>query len=107
MNEEHPNGIGVNSALLHFPSPWIHTGQNARSPIEVHNRLVDSKSSVVVDIVAPRSLTKQEMETYVARALQKLRNEDWPKAGGTLTLMAMDEDGFEAEFLEYASRWQR
>ena len=45
------------------------------------------------------------MEVYVARALQKLQNEEWPKAGGTLTLRAMEEDGFETEFLEYASRW--
>jgi len=66
---------------------------------------VDSTSTFVVDIVAPRSLTRPEMEIFAAQALQKLKNEDWPKAGGVLTLMAMEEDGFEEEFQEYASRW--
>jgi len=81
--------------------------QSARAPIEVRNRLVDAKSSAVVDIVAPRILTKPEMEMYVAQALQKLRADEWPKAGDVLKVRAMNEDDAEIELTEYESRWLR
>jgi len=81
--------------------------QNAISPIKVYNRLVDSKSSIVVEVVAPRSLGKHEMEILMAQALEKLKVEEWPKAGEVLTVMAMDEDDTENEWMEYVSRWMR
>ena len=81
--------------------------QKETSPIKVHNRLVDSKSSIVVDVVAPRTLTRHEMEMHVAEALGKLKTEDWPKAGEVLTVMAMNEDDMEMEWMEYVSRWMR
>ena len=80
---------------------------DAISPIKVHNRLVDSKRSIVVDVVAPRSLSRHEMEIHMAQALEKLKADEWPKAGDVLTVMAMNEDDTEVEWMEYVSRWMQ
>jgi hypothetical protein len=47
------------------------------------------------------------MEIHVARALQKLKTEDWPKSGEVLTVVAMNEDDPQTEVTEYESRWLR
>jgi hypothetical protein len=69
----------------------------------VHNRLIDQKTSVIVDILANRRLTKEEMEVQAARALQKLTSEQWPKPGEVLSVVIADEG--EEVLAEYESRW--
>jgi len=69
----------------------------------VHNRLIDQKTSVIVDILASRRLTKEEMEMQAARALQKLTSEQWPKTGQVLTVVVTEEG--EEVMAEYESRW--
>lgn len=69
----------------------------------VHNRLIDQKTSVIVDILATRRLTKEEMEVQAARALQKLTCAQWPKAGEVLSVVIADEG--EEVLAEYESRW--
>ena len=69
----------------------------------VHNRLIDQKTSVIVDILANRRMTKEEMEVQAARALQRLTSEQWPKPGQVLTVMITEEG--EELMAEYESRW--
>ena len=87
------------SVILHLPNPM---SQPLIKPT-VHNRLIDQKTSVIVDILANRRLTKEEMEVQAARGLQRLTSEQWPKPGQVLTLMVA-EDGEEL-MAEYESRW--
>jgi len=69
----------------------------------VHNRLIDQKTSVIVDILTNRRLTKEEMEVQAARALQKLTSAQWPKAGEVLSVVITEEG--EEVLAEYESRW--
>ena len=69
----------------------------------IHNRLIDQKTSVIVDILANRRMTKEEMEVQAARALQRLTSEQWPKPGQVLTVMITEEG--EELMAEYESRW--
>jgi hypothetical protein len=81
--------------------------QPARTFATVHNRHLDKATSVIVDIVAPRRLSNEEMEVHVARALQKLKNDAWPKPGEVLTVLAMNVDESPRELAEHESRWLR
>jgi hypothetical protein len=78
--------------------------QNTCSPV-VHNWHEDTKHSVVVDIVAPRRLIREEMERQVARALNKLKQMRWRKAGDGLTVVTMRENDAEVEVTECAGCW--
>jgi hypothetical protein len=74
-------------------------------PTVVHNQMVDPNSFVVVDILAPWHLTKEEMEVLLARALQKLKSDDRPKAGDMLTVVATSEHNGQTNVVPYERRW--
>jgi hypothetical protein len=81
--------------------------QQSSTPPVVHNRLIDPKTSVIVDIVAHRRMGKEEMEIMAARALQKLTTEEWPKPGQILTVVTAPEEDMEVGAADYESRWLR
>jgi hypothetical protein len=79
--------------------------QNPSLPAVVHNWLEDTKNSMVVDVVAPRLMGSAEMETYAARALQRLKKEGLPRPGKVLTVMILNGNDALNELGEYGSNW--
>jgi hypothetical protein len=79
--------------------------KNPSLPTAVHHWQEDTRSCVVVDIVAPRRLIREEIEMQVARALRMLKRRPGRKVGDGLTVVTMRENEAEIEVTECERCW--
>ena len=79
--------------------------QNPSLSTAVHHWQEDTRSSVVVDIVATRRLIREEIELQVARALRMLKSRRGRKVGDGLTVVTMKENDAEIEVTQSERCW--